>query len=1384
MPIFVTKAFIDIGTPLDNGADYVLTEDISMSTPFTFSGTGSGPITFDGSGHTITVTTDEWLGLFSQALSVSNLGILSSGSTFSGFRLRDGRWGYQFVYQSCGWFFASSVGGSATNCYSTGTIGTRAGGIFGESSEGTATNCYSTGAIGNSGGGIFGLNSNGTTTNCYSTGAIGNGGGGIFGFSSNGTATNCYSTGAIGRDGGGIFGVNSYGTATNCYSTGTISFDAGPIFGPLSTGTATNCYSTNGGLWLDADPNNNLLDISGHPNVTTPAWFSFNNVPDTPYLLVANPQPLSDDDDLLTVVVNGEIRVASNNSYAYTFNSTEPTISISIVTEQPHAFVQIQDLSGGGDLSGPLTGLHAGVNNFTITVTAQTGATTTYPLTINTPSNDDDLSLVSISGETVNMAENNLYSYSLNSNATSVHIHVTTNESNAIASIVVSNLSGSNDLSGSLPLGIGLNFFTIHVVAQNGANATYHLTIMNPSNNTNLTSVAINNEALTVTDLTYSTSFNVNASPTPIVITAEDVHATISVTKGNAVVLSGNNVVSGSLVLNAAIHTFTVTVTAQNGESKNYVLSIDTRSNDATLNVFTVNDTDTLHAANDYILQLPFRTTSVSVYAIPTSDYATTAITGRTGLVTGLNTVTVLVTAQNGDSKSYSIKITVLPASNDTTLSIFTVNGTSMSLTANENTLKLAAGTTRVTVNAHASDNTASVAVTGRSGLVPGANTLTVQVTAQNGDSALYTVKISIPLAVPTLTMQNISDTSANISWTRIAYAATYNVYQSIDNYTDPIDNTTDIIKMINTRAVGPLSFKVAAVDSFQVVSALSSALLLKWPPAAPTQVVATSTASSTVKLRWTPPADTGNSPITSYRVYSTGTRVSTNITFDASSATLTGLTDNVHYKFTVSAVNNINEGPQSTSSNTIVPTSLSNSISSFLSSGSTAAFTTALALSTDPVEAILNARVAIKNASNAGILTPAQRNILTTAALTALNPTNTTKVSVATKSTNTLIASLTSTNKIGTIDPNLLSGSVLPSYFTSNGSLYTASINLNARDVNGNSYADIISKQLGYLRFELPAGSAYQLTLINGAASLILTYDGTVLRDQNSKVYTANDALQVGDLRIPLLGLGSFVTTTTLSLVTVNSSTLIAPYALTVPSNSTSASVAIQPTNPLEQVAVLNSAGATVLGGSPGNVSGSLTLGPGINTFTIRVTSEDGTTTTNVSLTLTNPSTVPCFPAGTRILTPSGYKTVETLVQNELVLTADGRQVPVKVYGKHIPVTNTMTAPYKIPKGVFGLTNDIVLSPDHAFQIRKGLWMLPRKAALLSDRVEQVAVGKPVTYYHLECPQYLRDNLVANGNVVESYAGKQLSKSPYTYSESLKGYTRSICSVKHVASA
>jgi len=152
----------------------------------------------------------------------------------------------------------------------------------------------------------------------------------------------------------------------------------------------------------------------------------------------------------------------------------------------------------------------------------------------------------------------------------------------------------------------------------------------------------------------------------------------------------------------------------------------------------------------------------------------------------------------------------------------------------------------------------------------------------------------------------------------------------------------------------------------------------------------------------------------------------------------------------------------------------------------------------------------------------------------------------------------------------------------------------------------------------------------------------------------------------------------------------------------------------------------------------------------------------------------VPCFPKGVRVATGLGPVAVEDLKTGDLVLTAEGRQVPVKIYSTTLTTTTT-TAPYKVLKGYRGLKADLYLSPLHAFQIKKGLWQIPKYAALSDTSIQQYDIGKPVTYYHLECPNFFTDNLIVDGCVVESFAANQAKglKTLYKYNATLKGFTR-----------
>jgi hypothetical protein len=65
--------------------------------------------------------------------------------------------------------------------------------------------------------------------------------------------------------------------------------------------------------------------------------------------------------------------------------------------------------------------------------------------------------------------------------------------------------------------------------------------------------------------------------------------------------------------------------------------------------------------------------------------------------------------------------------------------------------------------------------------------------------------------------------------------------------------------------------------------------------------------------------------------------------------------------------------------------------------------------------------------------------------------------------------------------------------------------------------------------------------------------------------------------------------------------------------------------------------------------------------------------------------SGVPCFAAGTHILTETGYKVVESLTTDDKVQTADGRLVRPMLFNIPIAKTTTDTAPYRIEAGAFG---------------------------------------------------------------------------------------------------
>ena len=135
--------------------------------------------------------------------------------------------------------------------------------------------------------------------------------------------------------------------------------------------------------------------------------------------------------------------------------------------------------------------------------------------------------------------------------------------------------------------------------------------------------------------------------------------------------------------------------------------------------------------------------------------------------------------------------------------------------------------------------------------------------------------------------------------------------------------------------------------------------------------------------------------------------------------------------------------------------------------------------------------------------------------------------------------------------------------------------------------------------------------------------------------------------------------------------------------------------------------------------------------------------------------SEVACYAAGTRIRTPSGESDVATLAPDDIVVTASGRQCPIKWIGHRIVDCRRHPEPEKvwpiqILAGAFGPQTpdrDLFLSPDHAV-FAQGV-LIPVKHLINGASITQVERGE-IAYFHIELDQH--DVILADNLPCESY--------------------------------
>ncbi len=157
------------------------------------------------------------------------------------------------------------------------------------------------------------------------------------------------------------------------------------------------------------------------------------------------------------------------------------------------------------------------------------------------------------------------------------------------------------------------------------------------------------------------------------------------------------------------------------------------------------------------------------------------------------------------------------------------------------------------------------------------------------------------------------------------------------------------------------------------------------------------------------------------------------------------------------------------------------------------------------------------------------------------------------------------------------------------------------------------------------------------------------------------------------------------------------------------------------------------------------------------------GTLQPNISVTsdgaggalLTIGGVMPCFARGTGILSPHGYRPVESLRPNDPVITANGERRPVRWIGWRTldlgPDAARQARPILVLPHAFGPgrpSRMLRLSPSHCV-LADGV-LIPITHLVNGATVRREAAAQAVTYFHVELDRH--DILLAEGLECESY--------------------------------
>ena len=270
--------------------------------------------------------------------------------------------------------------------------------------------------------------------------------------------------------------------------------------------------------------------------------------------------------------------------------------------------------------------------------------------------------------------------------------------------------------------------------------------ITHPSNVNTLSALSISGATISFDPNTTTYSATIDSTSVTITATATDAKASISG--------------AGTKNLNYGANKLDIVVTAENGTQKTYTINVtrpDNRSKDNNLSSLKLNNGTINFVSSTTTYNVTVDDASTTIKATAKDSKSTVAGAGTKNLNYGANKFDIVVTAENGTQKTYTVNITRKDNrdSNNYLSSLKTTVGQVDFYKEKTNySLSVSNDITEVTITATAASQKSTVTGAGTKNLVEGENSFIIKVTAENQSVKEYKI-IIIREKVETVTTNN-----------------------------------------------------------------------------------------------------------------------------------------------------------------------------------------------------------------------------------------------------------------------------------------------------------------------------------------------------------------------------------------------------------------------------------------------------------------------------------------------------------------------------------------------------------------------------------------------------------------------------------------------------